>query len=619
MRATIRYGTTTIGLGMALALLSTPASAHAVGETYTVVQCTAQNPGIPGAERRDPRPYGVIVGCGDPNHDRAVRIRSRANAKKGQAGRVLWLAPAQTGFVAVTLDAKLRRAAGHRARVYTAGASGAVGSVIHAGTSEPTGFRTKSWSGSAMPRIEASLQCNRSDGCQQSDGAKTEFRQIRLTLRDFADPDLMSDGSLIAGGWKRGAHRVIGNLTADQGSGPASLRVDVNGSLLQAEQNQCSGVIPGTGLATRLVPCSGSLRTDLGPSTAQLPFHDGANTVSVCARDFAGNQTCHNRQVNVDNTAPNAGFTNAQNENDPELITALVSDAHSGVASGQIFYRAVGAAIWTPLETVRVGGELGARVDSAAVPPGPYEFKTTVGDVAGNAIETTKRLDGQQKQLTFPLKAAVNLRSWLTPGPTKRLRIAYRKRPGVGGVLRDKNGQPLAGQELVVIQRFRPGALLPEARRRVTTGDDGRWSAPLPRGPSRAVTVNYDGTPRYLPDAKEAGVVRVGARVRMRVHSRRVREGKRVVIRGRIPHKAAEIPKRDSVRLETRPAGVREWVDFSRIRKRIRPSGRYRIAFRFGHVDRDIRWPFRVKVKAHHGWAYAAGRSKVRRVWQLNR
>ena len=80
-------------------------------------------------------------------------------------------------------------------------------------------------------------------------------------------------------------------------------------------------------------------------------------------------------------------------------------DAHSGVAAAQMFYRAVGAESWQPLQTRLAGGQARARVNSSSGAPGEYEFKLLVRDVAGNEMETTLREDGAPMRLTFPLRA----------------------------------------------------------------------------------------------------------------------------------------------------------------------------------------------------------------------
>ena len=86
-----------------------------------------------------------------------------------------------------------------------------------------------------------------------------------------------------------------------------------------------------------------------------------------------------------------------------------MSDATSGVRSGQIFYRQVGQASWRPLDTQLNSGALQARVDSTIDPPGAYEFMSRASDVAGNVAQTTIRADGQPKILHFPLKSGVQL------------------------------------------------------------------------------------------------------------------------------------------------------------------------------------------------------------------
>lgn len=606
-------------LALAAVALWTPSPAAGAGATYTVVQCHTENRGHADARIHEPRPYGITTACGDPASEHAIQINNRLRAEKNRSGTVRWIAPEATGLAGVRVQAKLRRARGHYSRLFMADAQGRQTNRIAAGGRSREPFRAQAWKGTSQRQFVAVLGCRRDRGCETSGAAKTWLRQVRLTVADFADPEVAVDGSLLSGGWKRGSHGIA-TAVSDEGSGVLGLSIAINRIKITAESGACSG-LSNEGVARMLVPCEPeSLPISTNPNTAVAPFREGQNSVSICAHDFAGNRSCDNRQVQVDNTPPALAFANAQDPEDPELIHAVVSDAHSGVADGEIFYRAEGASVWQPLETVVVGGELQARVDSTAVSAGVYEFRALASDVAGNGTETTRRTDGFEMRLTFPLKAGVDLNAHLEPGGSKRMTIEYGKRSRVAGLLREASGEPIPGQEVVIEEYFGDGALIRERITRVETDADGRWHERLPAGPSRRVTAHYAGTQRYLPESTLGGRLAVRTKASLRTSRARVPEGKRVTFRGRLGRLGARIPtggkllelqvKQDKRTYQTVGQGFRS-----------RPGGRYRIRYRFGRFYQyDVRFRFRIKVARESDWPYKAPvRSRVRKVTVLDR
>ena len=378
----------------------------------------------------------------------------------------------------------------------------------------------------------------------------------------------------------------------------------VNGRLRARRHGACDRVA-GTSHAARFQPCQREVFLNDAPNTARAPFHDGQNRVSVCAVDFAGNRTCQTRAVKVDNTPPALAFTNSQNPDDPELIRARVSDSTSGVGFGRVFYRRVGQGAWRPLDTRLVSGRLQARIDSTIDPPGNYEFMAQARDLAGNVVRTTIRANGQPMILAFPLKSAVKLSAHLAPGGASRITIGYGDQSKVSGRLVDASGEPLAHQELTVIERFPDGALINRRVRSVETDADGLWGERLPAGPSRTVTARFDGSPRYLPDSARAGELRVRTRVTFHLSRRHVPEGRRVVFRGRIAHRAARIPAGGKL-IELQ---VRDGSRWETVRQAFytRANGRYRLPYRFARFyTSDVAYRFRLKVLRERGWPYKA-------------
>jgi hypothetical protein len=592
--------------------------AQAAGQTYRVLQCDPLNVGSADAQSHEPHPYIVGRHCDDP--DRALEVIDVYRADQGDEGSFIWSAPPQTGIVGVHVEAKLRRDNGHKARLYMADQQHRQTFGVASGDDNGSFFGGESWQGPPQEQFVAALRCEDAGGCPASNDAKTLVRSVRLTLADNADPTLSVGGSLASPGWQRGA-QLLSFSGDDQGSGLELVDVRVNGSELgAAEQGTCAGVIPGTHTAAWLRPCKGGVSGSVYPSTAELPFHDGGNTLSVCADDFAGNETCDTRSIQVDNTAPTLAFANEQSADDPELIRAPVGDTTSGVASGQLSYRASGAGEWTPLPTRIVAGELRARIDSTAVPAGSYEFMAQASDVAGNATVTTLRQDGLPMTLEFPLKARVRLSASFANGGSKRELIGYGRRSSVRGHLRDAQGHPLEGEKLTVVEHFGQGALIRKRISHVGTNQHGWWRLRLPAGPSRRVTVSYGGTHRYLSAKTRGGHLLVRSKATLRPSRRHVHEKKRVVFRGHIAHRGARIPNSGKLlELQVR-AGPKTWHTVKE-GFRTHPNGHYRIGYKFQPIYcYDVRYRFRVKVAREGDWPYKApSTSKTKKVTVLDR
>jgi hypothetical protein len=611
-----------VALGMLVILavwLGFPHGAGAAGQTYTVVKCHELNRTLSEARIAENAQYVVQSGCADAQSDYASKIESIGSAGIGRRGAVRWAAPEATGIVGVRLQARLRRDAGHRSRLYMAEANGYESKRVATGDADGGGWKLMRWSGTRKEQFAASLECERRTGCPQSDEAKTWARDIHLTLADYSDPVVNASGTIYAGGWLRGERRVEAQL-ADAGSGLQNAAVRVNGFGLASVGFSCPGAIGGSGFASTMKPCveMADLQA-IEPSTGASPFHDGQNSVAVCVQDFAGNQACDTRLVRVDNTPPTLAFFDTQDPEDPELVRAMVADPTSGVASGQILVRRVGEELWRPLETQIVGGELRARVDSAAEPAGEYEFMAEATDVAGNVRRTQLREDGLPKQLTFPLRQRVALTAAIKPGGSKHVAVGYGKKTRAVGSLTDARGKPLQEHEVTLVERFGTGALIDRRVRTVHTDAHGRWSAKLRTGPSRSVRAHFAGTLRYLDARAKGGRLSVKTKVTFKVSRRRVPEGEPVVFKGRVRSRGARIPRGGKLlELQVRQ-GPGSWITV-REAFRTRSSGRYRMRYRFGRFYAyDTSFKFRVKVARERDWPYKAVRSRSRTVTVLAR
>jgi hypothetical protein len=593
--------------------LASAAPATAAGGTYDVVQCHPLHRGIPDAKITDNAAYAVRQGCPDEDSDHAIRIDNIGAASDGQAGRVRWNAPPGTGIVAVTLGVRLRRDGGHKARVYMADGQLRETARVATGTNSGTGWISESWSGPAQDQLVVSLQCDDPADCRESDAAKAWARNIRITLKDFEDPEVEVGGTLLGGGWLRGTHSLsIG--ASDVGAGTRDLTARMDDTNLLGTGSDCEP-LADTNLWHRLTPC-GSARSGQGSiDTAAAPRPNGHMTLHVCAFDPADNQTCSSHSLRLDNSAPALSFSATQDPNDPELIKVLAEDPHSGIAHGTIAYRAVGATDWTPLATQRGPSELVARVDSASEPPGEYEFMVEATDVAGNQASTTLREDGTPMRLSFPLRSGVDLEARLKPGGGAVQNLEYGEASRAAGRLTTAAGDPMAGEEVVVDEYFGEGALIDHRIRTVVTDENGRWSSKLPAGPSRSVTATYGGDQRYLDASEAVGRLSVQTGARFATSRARVPEGKKLTFEGRVGRKGARIPSRGKlIQLQYHDPTSKRWFTV-RNAFYTNSRGHYRFGYRFGrHYLEDVKIRFRLRVMPESNWPYKPVNTRARRV-----
>jgi hypothetical protein len=605
-------------VGGGLLALSAVPSALGAGATYKVVQCDPLNRGEQAVLEAN-LAYDARSFCANTAQEHAIQVNNTNSAGFTRFGRASWSVPTSAlGIVGVKVQGKLRRDHGHRSRLYMGDENRNETVRVATGGTGPTDFDPFTWSGSRQESFVASLSCEEADGCPQSNLAKTWVREVDLTLADYSDPVFTQiSGTMLAPGWRSGTADLFAAAT-DAGSGLRRISTALNGVEVAVESGSCAGTISGTSLASGLVPCPTDASVAFHRSTAESPLRDGQNTLTVCGVDFAGNETCDSRTVLVDNTAPDLAFSNLQDPADPDLIRATVSDPHSGIATARIYYRPVGSGLWQPLATEIAESELRARVDSGSVQPGDYEFMAEATDVAGNHGQTTLRENGQPMVLTFPLRGAADLTADIKPGSAKRRTVAYGRSSTVAGRLINSAGDALPNRDITVVEYFGEGALIDRRVRTVQTDGQGHWSSKLPAGPSRTVTASFDGDLRHLPAETEAGSLRVRSKASFRTSRKRVPEGEKIVFKGKVGHVGARIPVGGKLIELQVQEGAGRW---NTVREAFytKPSGRYRLAYRFGRFYvADAVFMFRAKIAREQGWPYKAPvRSRSRQVTVL--
>jgi hypothetical protein len=400
---------------------------------------------------------------------------------------------------------------------------------------------------------------------------------------------------------------------------------------------------PG-GPITAISVDGGPTRTAPGAAVTGTVSGEGVHQVSFYGRDAVGNagdgslpfSQPGTATVRIDETAPTVRFA-AGDPTDPERIEATVADALSGADPdrGQIEVAPVGGQ-FRPLPTTVAHGRLVARWNSDDFPHGPYEFRATGYDTAGNAASSTLGAGGAPFVLTDPVKRVARLAFGFGAGRLVIQRCdradgsrrchrevvrSFAKRPSartlpcchgtlVGGRLLDATGVPLRGQRVEVVETLARGATNGARRTALVTDADGRFATRLPPGPSRTVTAEFPGTARLTRAFGQRVRLRVRAAIRMSVSTTHAEVGGApVVFRGRIDHPEARLPARGlPVELEFRLPGL-AWAQFRTVETDA--QGRFHFPYEVSDDDSvGVRFQFRAFLPAAGDWPFAPATSR---------
>ncbi|UJA19697.1 carboxypeptidase regulatory-like domain-containing protein [Thermoleophilia bacterium SCSIO 60948] len=607
-----------LGLAIALAAVTqvgaraeepTPAALE-VG-LYEVVQCASDHRDAPDAQVSAELGYDARSRCDNREDNRTLRIANTSRVTEGRTARIVYVAPPSTEIVAAEVYANLENDGGHNVSLSMADASGSEAGAIANGGQAYDGWRTERWSspsGTGRARMILRVTCER-DVCDRSGDLRASMRNVRLTLRDVAAPEIVrASGSLVEDAWITD-EAELGVLVRDSGSGARSIELSVNGDVDDRPSSACDALRDGTAL--RAKPCAEESETNFGAVVVEAPYSQGDNAVQACAVDFSLQRSCRSYNVRVDSEAPE-GYFGEQTEDDPELLRVPVSDSTSGVSSGQIRFRQIGARDWIDLPTSLVDGELRARVDSSSYPEGSYEFEANISDVASNSAATNVKADGSPMVVEFPLRESATVRARI--GRNGRgSTIGYGRNSNVSGILVDSSGSPVPGRQVTVTEYFGDGALINARVRQVTTSASGEFTSTLPNGPSRRVHVTYEGDEQYLPDSETAGKLRVKSAATLKISRKKIRPGDRVRFSGRVGRLGARVPPGGKlIELQVQEAPGK----FNTIRQAFRTNnrGKFRFKYRFGRFYTEpIRFKFKLKVVREQGWPYVTPvRSRAR-------
>jgi protocatechuate 3,4-dioxygenase beta subunit len=247
---------------------------------------------------------------------------------QGGFGAWVWTAPAGTYITGGSTFSRLATESGQHGYLAVSPDSGAGLSYENQNDDQghEAGIPAGNWR-YLVARLECT-QPNENNRCVgAAGGAHTYIKQVRIQLTDVVSPTISIGGSMFSGAELRGP-QTISVSAADRGAGLRSVQVVVNGQ--GATGDDLSGScnpLPGN-MTSRLSPCPPSFGKAYTLDTAQAPFREGVNSISVCAYDYAQtgtpNAACESKEVLVNNLCPGSSVGGGN------TITAGFAGNHKG-------------------------------------------------------------------------------------------------------------------------------------------------------------------------------------------------------------------------------------------------------------------------------------------------
>ena len=182
--------------------------------------------------------------------------------------------------------------------------------------------------------------------------------------------------------------------------------------------------------------------------------------------------------------------------------------------------------------------------------------------------------------------------------------MAFGQPVRVHGLLMSSAGLPLAGQPIEILTAPDNGSNAFTQAAAVTTGQNGRWTATLPPGPSRIIRAVYPGSPTVLPASGQASTI-VPAKIRIHISPRIVPWGSTLRITGQVL--GGYVPTNSNLlRLNV---GIGKIGHLEGLPK-IDPDGRFVIIWKFNPGQGVLHPWFSVGTLSESAFPYAPGTSK---------
>ena len=201
----------------------------------------------------------------------------------------------------------------------------------------------------------------------------------------------------------------------------------------------------------------------------------------------------------------------------------------------------------------------------------------------------------------------------------KRLQVGYGKRVWVRGRLAEKSGRGVSGVKIKIGTASTAQSSGDRAYKivgRVKTTKNGVFRYLLPKGGGRHVKAFYEGSSTRRRTESRAITLFVKSRVGLKLRPKKLPNGRRVRLSGRVYFQGDEMPKRGKIvelQFRNRSGKKARWQTFRSIRTSGK-RGRFKTSHKFKFIAYKQRIKFRVKVPAEAGWSYSTSTSRSRSV-----
>lgn len=450
----------------------------------------------------------------------------------------------------------------------------------------------------------------------------------------------------------------------------------------QGDSNPGDGTItpPGgtTGITNPRLLMSNPDAGGFDTLTASAEIQAPGGVLSCTPTDTAGNQGAPSTwNFNIDDVAP-TGYFLAQDQSNPALVQARLTDAGAGVSTAQIQIKVDGT--WQNLTTDYNSNTAIASAtipdDPTQLPDGTYALQVVAVDHAGNSTDKdndniTTLQNGTPETRTLPLRTVTQINAIITAGnhtvsaiataaPAGRepravtgpkkcaagealttktvavgkpsatnhgqhstvkmrrvrvclaaqqgpLRLRYGQSSVVTGTLKTKHGVAIANAPIQVRQTpLTAGATKTLAT--IHTDASGDFSYVIPAGPSRTITLLYNGTP-ILRTSSDVAQERTNGSETLTV-PKAIWPGKKITIKGQL--RGGFVSQQGAiVQLWYKVKdGLGGWAPFAQA-VHTNAKGAWKITFPFARKSAHVTFEFRAKVTTQAGWAFLGTTSKV--------
>ena len=445
--------------------------------------------------------------------------------------------------------------------------------------------------------------------------SRLDVSATRIVLSDPSTPTVTGlTGTLLVAGALRGS--VALNVAAgDEGPGVYSAALSVDGTpaapaIFDTNGGWCQSLGP-SGEAQRSFahpdPCPKHASTTLTLDTAALA--DGAHSISLRVDDASGNATTPLETTIQTDNAPRQSAPPQVAPSAPTVgatLSASPGTWNDPPGAGTIGY----GYTWLSCDA---GGQ-----GCTPIPGADAATFSVTGAQAGHTLRVTigaSDRDGvasAQSEATQLVSGAIGAPNGFAASDGARLLVSgpvsFARGYGASGLtlngrLLSPGGTPIAGATIDVLSSA--SSVTPGVIGQVGTGADGTFTARIPRGASRTITLAYRSfslEPGYTTSVQVSELVRAG--VLLSAAPARTSSQGRVTFSGRV----LGAPSHGGVIVELLVRYRGRWQPIRT--PRTGPGGRFRISYAFQGA-RGV-FPFKVTVPGGQAaFPYAAGASRV--------